>query len=556
MNGNIVVSKRNVIDLEALKDSLSVDNPAMIAFSKYSKGYGIMPEERLKFYVEEAKTIEIPRNTPTIFYTALAKEYTHVGVKDYDFKGILRDYQQEVIQTVKSELQESKGKGFFDFLLQMPCGMGKTITALYYVSNVVKSKSIIIVPSVKPGVEQWVSSVHSFLPTAKVISCPDKVNTLYRDCDIFVINVDRLVAFANKFPEDFWDSFGCTVFDEAHRDGAYTYLPMISRFSAKYRLALTATFRRRDNLHEILKFYFGKIHEVESQYKKAKIIPVLTGIAIDRASYIKEVDYRSVIETSDLGDLPAKVLLRYAKGGDYTPATVSGPFTLKVRIGETFKHFNLQDYYSVTAYREEISFTQLDSATAVHPFRTKLVITLLRKLLSVKRKTLFLAKRKPLLIKLHKIFHAAGVKSALIVGAGTTDPELKIIAAQIFKEYNVESMTDYASKYADIVFGIFQLANDSLDCPNLDTLVVHTPIRDLEQPIGRIERYVENKKDPIVLYLLDEVGPYRALFNASIKTAKGCSISPYVPYKKITSENYLLPLSETISECPTKKKSQ
>lgn len=64
---------------------------------------------------------------------------------------------------------------------------------------------------------------------------------------------------------------------------------------------------------------------------------------------------------------------------------------------------------------------------------------------------------------------------------------------------------DEASK-ANVIFATFQMAADSLDIPSLDTVVLATPIRNPEQPVGRILRPMDGKKDPIVVDMrCDEV---------------------------------------------------
>jgi superfamily II DNA or RNA helicase len=52
---------------------------------------------------------------------------------------------------------------------------------------------------------------------------------------------------------------------------------------------------------------------------------------------------------------------------------------------------------------------------------------------------------------------------------------------------------------ADVIFATYQMALDSLDIPALDTVVLASPIRNPEQPVGRILRPFAGKKDPVVV---------------------------------------------------------
>ena len=52
---------------------------------------------------------------------------------------------------------------------------------------------------------------------------------------------------------------------------------------------------------------------------------------------------------------------------------------------------------------------------------------------------------------------------------------------------------------ADVIFATYQMAAAALDIPALDTVVLATPIRNPEQPVGRILRPYPGKKDPVVV---------------------------------------------------------
>jgi len=55
-----------------------------------------------------------------------------------------------------------------------------------------------------------------------------------------------------------------------------------------------------------------------------------------------------------------------------------------------------------------------------------------------------------------------------------------------------------------LLLGTFQYAKEGLDDPGLDTLMLTVPKGDVEQPIGRILRQVEGKREPIVIDFVDD----------------------------------------------------
>lgn len=60
---------------------------------------------------------------------------------------------------------------------------------------------------------------------------------------------------------------------------------------------------------------------------------------------------------------------------------------------------------------------------------------------------------------------------------------------------------------AQVIFATVQYAAEGLDVPALDTLFLTTPMSDIEQAVGRIQRPCEGKKDPIVVDFRDDTVP-------------------------------------------------
>lgn len=64
-----------------------------------------------------------------------------------------------------------------------------------------------------------------------------------------------------------------------------------------------------------------------------------------------------------------------------------------------------------------------------------------------------------------------------------------------------ESLEESAK--AQVIFATSQFVQEGLDIPALDTLFLTTPLSDVEQAVGRIQRPCDGKKDPIVVDFLD-----------------------------------------------------
>jgi len=63
------------------------------------------------------------------------------------------------------------------------------------------------------------------------------------------------------------------------------------------------------------------------------------------------------------------------------------------------------------------------------------------------------------------------------------------------------------SAQAKVIFATSQYAAEGLDIPALDTLFLTTPMSDVEQAVGRIQRPHPDKKDPIVVDFRDDSIP-------------------------------------------------
>lgn len=56
----------------------------------------------------------------------------------------------------------------------------------------------------------------------------------------------------------------------------------------------------------------------------------------------------------------------------------------------------------------------------------------------------------------------------------------------------------------DIILSTYKMAKEGLDIPNLDTIVLASPMSDVLQAIGRILRSCDDKKEPIVVDIVDK----------------------------------------------------
>jgi superfamily II DNA or RNA helicase len=123
----------------------------------------------------------------------------------------------------------------------LPTGSGKTVIGVKAI-EVVNSASIILVPTIDL-MDQWTSVLSKYFPDMKIGNLGGGSD------DVQAITVStydsayiRASGLGNKF--------SLIIFDEVHHLAAPGYRSIAERFASPFRLGLTATIEREDNLHK------------------------------------------------------------------------------------------------------------------------------------------------------------------------------------------------------------------------------------------------------------------------------------------------------------------
>lgn len=129
-------------------------------------------------------------------------------------------------------------------------------------------------------------------------------------------------------------------------------------------------------------------------------------------------------------------------------------------------------------------------ALIASPVRNKIIIDNAIKAAKSGRNVLILSERVPhveeLTVKLREALIGTGIKVGMLIGSSK-------------KKDREEAML------ADIIVATVQLVGVGFNIPRLDTLIFATPAQAIQQPVGRILRLAEGKKQPLVLDLVDSM---------------------------------------------------
>ena len=508
-------------EYKELLASLTVANPEYKSARFFGKGYidkKIPP--KLTFFITDKNTkkIHIPRGVSEeylragteIFYTLSSGRKIPQG-DDGTFA--LRPKQQVYFDGIVLPYIDTLETPNIDILLNAQCGSGKTIMALY-LANLYKRNTLVCVTKKNIG-EGFIKTVKKFFPNWTCGWVDDK-NTY----DI-TLGTYALLSQDN-YTTSFFKSYGHIVLDEFHRCGAETYSKILQKAPCKYRTSLTATFRRKDGLHKILKLHAGKILEMERDEQVATIYPLSTGVSINEEMFRSVGRFATKFENlepySEVAVKDPTTKKEVDRGMVSDIVVSSGSLTLVSSVtGKNVEYTNEHKYYNLGI----ASAPMIDTEISEMDERNDMILSIVRECYKLGRSVILLSKRKEQLFKLEKILTRYGIPNGVFVS--DKDAEYKKYCAD--KGRTTKENEDYVFYQTRVILGIDKLAEEGMDVPKFDTMIYLHPVKDIEQSIGRILR--ENpegncppKKHPIAFFLLDKVNSYTNSYNSKKDGAK------------------------------------
>lgn len=502
------------IDFDYLDSVLRISNPEYENALKHSK-WGepkTIPKE-LFFYREEGDYVVLPRRYSGSIPRFKVDLPTGAQMSSGSKTSIVpRGYQKTFLDDVYENLEyRFELDSPTDVIFEVPCGHGKTIMALHYASRI--GQKVIVFCPTNGLVKQWKSRIESFTNwKAGILDSSPKKISLLENIDIVLTTLDMFNSVINKYAEVFYTHVhvGLAIFDEAHRMGARTYHPILEELKVRHRLALTATLRRPDGMAEILKQHFNGHHfRLENQYPDALFYPWLT-----------EFEIPNIIKLPKTPKLADRLMRKmeeaqtvdprgeYWVAGDYLAHTFRKPKFMSTEDNRTLAEVVFQ----------KTPFASYDTFLSDDEGRLKNAKEIIRTCIDSGRTLLVLSKRKAVLKKLFDEFKEQAPCTLIISETAALSPE---------QEHEMQNVSR-------IIFGINQLAAEGLDIDRLDTLLLLQPIKDTEQAIGRILRYVPGKKRPLAFYPLDNFRPYRKMYEEALNFVEiNATVKPAVTLTKL-----------------------
>lgn len=143
----------------------------------------------------------------------------------------------------------TKNDGFF----HAKAGSGKTLMGLSVASKL--EQRTLIVVNKEDLAHQWINSLETFFPGATFGHVQQDVEE-WDDRHITTATAQTVYhRFTQNKLADFFSNFGFVILDEGHRFSSRTFSICVGAFSAKYRMPMSATFRRRDGRLPLLEYH-------------------------------------------------------------------------------------------------------------------------------------------------------------------------------------------------------------------------------------------------------------------------------------------------------------
>lgn len=338
-----------------------------------------------------------------------------------ELKVSYRKGQKEAVDGILSGLLKKLGG-----ITELHTGFGKTLIALNIASKL--NTRVLIIAHKEDLLDQFEKSAKAFFGVDCGRVQGDRAD--YEDKLVTVATVQTLNSRIDSLPKGFWDYFGLVVADEGHRMPSTSFVKVFSKLTAKYRLAMSATFRRFDNLDQIWEWHIGDLLYTNS----------MTGIP-----------------------------------GIY--------ITVRPKVNIPERKF---------IYQGKLNVSRLLTYVGKNDEYNKKIIEIAKYLVSNGRQVLVVSDRTDQLWRLSQMLKPDefGFYCSSING-------LKKITKKDLEE----------SKSKKIILATYSKIAEGSDIPSLDSLILATPRKDIEQVVGRIRREYPEKKTPVVVDLILS-GPY------------------------------------------------
>lgn len=416
------------------------------------------------------------RSNEAIYRHSILKSTWEPNHPRVQMKSNLRDYQVQVKELVLRAVRDIRG-----CVLAAHCSFGKTVTLLH-IQHTLGGPMICLVPN-NAIAKQWGESIKQHVSNAVVFVKPTFTQiSSYQGPPVthIVLTVQSVIAHGREALPlhmlQFYDKFSTLVVDEAHFIPAAKFRTCINILGhVPYRIALTATPDRDDGHHNWLFAAFGPIayQSDPKDFHNGGRVELLHVNPFDGS---KEVEVEAPPDLDDDEDEDEGDEAGFEEGEfeDAEPGTQPDAKRRKGTSGGSIAITTKQTGPNLNCYIGRVQamvmrpgwnnpiVDRLHTILTKEPFRCTIVLTFFT------QHALLLRER----------FTALGYQ-----------------VFSLFKDYR--DVTNEELVPGTILIASYSLGSTGNDFKNLNTLVLASPMKKIEQSVGRILR------NPVDMYVLD-----------------------------------------------------
>jgi superfamily II DNA or RNA helicase len=249
--------KLNAAKTQELKRILTVTPKVPPSFAAVGK------VTAFPLYLESSSRWYLPRAWAIKKYGKPERDDIPLGNElrnDIAFTGSPRDHQIQAIAAFE--------KADCNGLICLPCGYGKTFTAIAIAAKL--KKRFIIVVHKEFLVDQWSGELRTLMPGIRIGRIQGEKCDIGPEFDVAIAMIQTICS--RSYPVGTFSGFGLAIFDEAHHLGAEHFSQTLQRIQCKAMLGLTATPNRSDGLTKVFEWFLGAIcYSIDKREEDASV---------------------------------------------------------------------------------------------------------------------------------------------------------------------------------------------------------------------------------------------------------------------------------------------
>ena len=471
--------------------------------------------------------------------------------EDLKFVGKPYDYQNAIIDNFIAK--GSNG------LICVPCGRGKTFMAISVAAKI--GRKFMVVVDKEFLLQQWSGELQALMPgirigiiqenkkqiglvetVVKALTMPElkeklrshglkvggnrdellarlkevepevKAPAVEYDCCIAMIQT----LVQRDFAETDFRSFGLTIFDECHHLGAAHFSRALLKIQTKFMLGLSATPTRDDGLTRVFEWFIGK----PTYWEKVR--------EADPDVIVRKVDFES--------DDPA-----YSNEPvDFRGDVVLPTLLTQVLAYEARNEMIDEVMAGLVAEKDRRILVLSDRKTHLERIEHGHKPTLLARLRKVQKEEV---DKNGKVIEL-SITQIKGRLKALGLDYSGGLPEGTTVSYYIGGMK--EEVREEGARTSQVLLGTYAMASEAMNIKTLNTMVMASPRKKIEQSTGRILRVQKDARtvQPLIVDIVDSHGVYQGQWKKRHVYYKKCA------YKIAKSTDAVTETKEEVNEVP------